>query len=134
MHAHPRYVLALILLSGLQAAPVLAATNGCLTRGPTEGNGIKQTVHYCAANKGMSAARFQQVCQDLKFSQLQGMTTAEARKLNFANLPSCPGNYKATCEGAFGEKMSLHYMADDTMVGNGMAKLFCESGDGKWRR
>lgn len=134
MHAHPPHILALILLAGLQATSALAATNGCLTRGPTEGNGIRQNLHYCAANKGMSAARFQQACQDLKTSQLQGVTPAEARKLTFTSLAACPGNIKATCEGAFGEKMSLHYMADDTMVGNGMARLFCESGGGKWRQ
>jgi hypothetical protein len=121
------------LLAFMHATPALAANNACLTHGPLFGNGIRQVVHYCAANKGMSAARFQQVCQDLKDSQLAGVTAAEARKLTFINLPNCPGPIEASCDGAFGEKMSLHYMPDDTMVGNGQAKLFCQASDGKWR-
>lgn len=121
------------LLLGLFALPVVAADNGCLTQGMLGDGGASQVVHYCAENRGMSAVRFRQGCQDLKDSQLQGLSPAEARKITFKSLSACPGNFKSTCDGAFGEKMSLRYMAGDTTLANGMARLTCEAGDGKWR-
>ena len=113
--------------------PVAAADNACLTQGTFSDAGVPQVVHYCAENAGMSAARFQQGCADLKASQLQGLTTAQARKFTFTSLPGCPAGAKASCQGAFGEKMNLRYMAGDTTLANGMARLTCEADAGKWR-
>lgn len=134
MRMSPHLTIGLGLLAGLLTLPAVAAGNGCLVQGSLTGNGIHQVMHYCAANKGMTATRFAEHCKELHAAQLADLDPADARKFSLKTLAACPGNFKASCDGAFSEKMNLQYMADDSMLKDGNAKLFCQSMDGTWRQ
>lgn len=123
---------AIVLMAGCWSTSA-AAGDGCLINGSLTSNGIYQAMHYCAANKGMSNARFSEHCKELHAAQLEGLTPSEARKFTLKTVPACPSGFKASCEGAFGEKMNIQYMANDSMLKDGSARLFCQSMDGKWR-
>lgn len=121
------------LLAALGAVPLPAADNAFLIQGPVQVEESVQMAHNCFANKGMTPARFRLLSDELKREYLKDTTPAAARKVSFRYLGSCPGGFKGSCEGIFGEKASLHYMADDYLMKGGMAKLFCEASDGRWR-
>jgi hypothetical protein len=118
----------LALAAGLLAALAIpavaaAADNAFLIQGPVQVEGAVQMANNCLANKGMAPARFRQLSEELKREYLKDVTPAAARKVSFRFAASCPGGYKGSCEGIFGEKASQHYMADDYMIRSGMAKL-----------
>ncbi|MDF2447495.1 MAG: hypothetical protein K0S46_2731 [Moraxellaceae bacterium] len=127
-----RFLLLIVgLLTG--ATALHAAENGCQTQGLLRVDDHVQMLNYCLANQGTEASRFRRMCADLKASQLDGVSPEAARKITFRTVGSCPGNFRAACDGAFGEKASLQYMADDSMLKSGMGKLFCQSMEGRWK-
>lgn len=125
--------LAIGLLAALATTTVAAADNAFLIQGPVQVEDSMQMAHNCFANRGMTPARFRLLSDELKREYLKDTTPAAAKKVSFRSLGSCPGNYKGSCDGIFGEKASLHYMADDYMLRSGMAKLFCEASEGRWK-
>lgn len=124
---------ALVLLASLAAATATAADNACLLRGTINDDGVVQTVNYCAVNKGMSAASFRTHCQELHANHVEGLSPAAARGVKLTFQPACPTTYKGACDGAFGQKMTLQFMAGDSLVVSRQGGLFCQSIDGRWR-
>lgn len=123
----------LLLALGAPAAAAAAAENAFLVQGPVQVEGAPQMANNCLANKGMPAARFRLLSNELKREYLKDVTPAAARKVTFRFVASCAGPYQGTCDGIFGEKASLHYRADDYLITSGMAKLFCEASEGRWK-
>lgn len=121
------------LLAALVATSARGADNAFLVEGPVQVEDSVQMAHNCLANQGMAPARFRLLSNELKREYLKDVAPAAARKVSFRFAGSCTGPYRGTCEGIFGEKASLHYMADDYLMRSGMAKLFCESSEGRWR-
>lgn len=121
------------LLACLFAVPAAAADQACLFQGMMHDNGIRQVVHYCLSNQGVSAADFRTYCGELNAAHGAGATRAAASPTPMKYLASCPGTPRGRCDQAFGEKLALLYMGDDYTLKNGYAKLFCQSMDGKWK-
>lgn len=128
-----RLPLALGLLAALSPVTLLAADNAFLVQGLRQVDNDIQMQNHCYSNTGTTAGRFRLLADELKPQYLEGVTPAAARKVSFRFLSSCPGPYTATCEGIYGEKIALHYKADDYMMKANKAKLFCESFDGRWK-
>lgn len=128
-----RLLLVTGLLAALGPACLHAADNAFLVQGPRQIDGVTQMQNHCYSNTGMTAARFRTLAEELKPQYLEGATPAAARKLSFRFLASCPGPFKATCEGVYGEKLAMHFKADDDMMRGSQARLFCESFDGRWQ-
>ncbi len=133
MRCLPRLTPVLALLATLAVATATAADNACLLRGAINDDGIVQNVNYCAVNKGMSAASFRTHCQELHANHVEGLSPAAARGVKLSFQPACPTTYKGACDNAFGEKMTLQFMAGDSLVVSRQAGLFCISIDGRWR-
>lgn len=129
-----RLFLATGLLAAVSPACLHAADNAFQVQGPRQIDGVIQMQNHCYSNTGMPAARFRQVAEELKPQYLEGVAPAAARKVGFRFLASCPGPYQATCEGVYGEKLAMHFKADDDMMRGGQARLFCESFDGRWKQ
>lgn len=130
----PRFpFLATGLLLALGAGVAPAADNAFLVQGPVQVEGAVQMANNCFANQGVTPARFRLLSEELKREYLKDVPPAAAKKVSFRYAAACAGNYRGRCDGIFGEKASLHYMADDYMITSGMAKLFCEASEGRWK-
>lgn len=111
-----------------------AAGGGCRFQGAFTENSIRTVVNYCAANQGMSAGEFAAHCEDLRSSQFDGIRLEPGKGKGMTSVAACPPGPKAVCSGVFGVKMSLQYMADDSSLKEGSAKLLCDTSEGRWRQ
>lgn len=130
---HLYFKTAFTLVAVLCAGTAIAADNACLLRGSINESGVVQVVNYCAINKGMSTANFRLHCQELHANHVEGLSPAAARRLALQFTSACPAVYKAACDSAFGQNMTLQFMAGDTLLADKTGALFCQSSGGRWR-
>lgn len=119
----------------LGTAAAAAKDNACLIQGALNSNGIHQTMNVCVANRGLSEPEFRVYCQELFAAHGGGEGGKRAdNTVTMKSAASCPASAKASCEGVFGQKLSLLYMADDYAFRQGHAKQFCDTSEGRWKQ
>lgn len=126
----------LCLITCTPSLPVFAQDNGCLFQGSftdSGASGAHEVVNTCAANKGMTEEHFKMVCKSLSNSYSANRNNSPDDLFTMKMASSCPEKIEAECTGAFGEKMSLLYMAGDSSLDDGQGEVLCKAGDGKWQ-